>query len=105
MVPTPHHYQPRRVGATVFPRAPRSCGVQLEYFLVMVVPHNRVLGVLLSSLQTQLLWRLCTPQLLAAPVTQLLIPPIGTPQRLAPLYGCRLGQALMVLGHLGRFRK
>ena len=86
-------------------RVPRSYGVLLEYSLVMVVPHNKALGVLLSSLLILLLWKLCIPLYLAAQVTPQLIPPTGPPQRLAPLYGCRLELVLMVYGLSGLYRR
>ena len=38
-----------RVGVMGFLRVLRNCGVLLEYFLVMVVPLSKALGVLLSS--------------------------------------------------------
>ena len=88
-----------------FLRVLRSCGVQLEYFPVMVVLHNKALGVLLSSLLILLPWKLCTRQLLIARVTQQTMRLTGILPLPLALYGCRLELALTVSGLSGLSRK
>lgn len=83
----------------------RSCGAQLEYFLVTAVPRSKVLGVLLSSLLILLPWKLCTRQLLTARVTQQTMRLTGILPLPLGLFGCRLGLAPTVYGLSGLFRK
>ena len=88
-----------------FLRVLRSCGVQLEYFLVTAVPRSKVLGVLLSSLLILLPWKLCTRQLLTARVTQQTMRLTGILPLPLVLYGCRLELVLMVYGLSGLYRR